>query len=86
MQFLVADALLVHLVQYPICPCGHLLGRQLLLLFRIFNGESRLSGFQHGFYIRFQLGFVLLGAAFPYKGVLVCDRFDFRPVDILDLE
>ena len=77
----------VHLGKYPICSALKLLLWQFFGGFRgFFNRKFPLCGRQYFTHLVYQLGFVLLDAAFPYKGVLVCYGFNLGAVYVLHVK
>ena len=86
-QLPVADALLVHLPDYPFGTFRKVIHAWFFRrAFRILPGEDRLCRLQHRVNPGLQFRLVLLDAAFPNKGVLVRHGLYLRPVYVLDLQ
>lgn len=86
-QLPIADALLVHLTEYPLGPLWKVLRARLFRrTFSVFLREDRLRRLQHRVNLRLQPGLVLLDAALPHEGVLVRHGLYLRPVYVLHLQ
>ena len=86
-QFPVADALFVHLLEYPFCTRRKVIHARLFRrTFFVFLRQDRLRSLQYRVNLGLQFRLVLLDTALPNEGVLVRYGLYLRAVYVLDFQ